>query len=88
MSGKSSVTTDTALTTAVKYIIEFLLYGNKDAVAQVGYTADPAQWEKYKVVIVPNGHLGNDIIEPDMLTAECKLQNDKKHYLFDTDIIY
>ena len=65
MNGKSSATTDTAITAIVKYIIEFLLYGNKEAVTQVGYTADPSEWANYKVVIVPNGHLGKDLIEPD-----------------------
>ena len=55
----------------IDYIISFLLYGNTDAAKQVGYTADEAEWQNYRVVIVPNGHLGKEIIQPD-LTEEAK----------------
>ncbi|MCQ2312808.1 MAG: hypothetical protein MJZ84_05105 [Paludibacteraceae bacterium] len=50
----------------VAYIIEFLLYGNKEAAKQVGYTADPTKWSRYKVCIQPNGHLGKDWVLPDL----------------------
>ena len=50
----------------VAYIIEFLLYGNKEAAAQVGYTADPTKWSRYKVCIQPNGHLGKDWVLPNL----------------------
>ena len=54
----------------IDYIIQFLLYGNKDVAKQVGYTADEAEWQNYRVVIVPNGHLGKEIVMPDLETSE------------------
>ena len=77
----------------IQYIITFLLYGNKDATKQVGYTADENEWKNYRVVIVPNGHLGKDIVMPD-LTEEAKGERleatDEKNptWLIRTDIIY
>ena len=50
----------------IDYIIQFLLYGNKEAATQVGYTADEAEWQNYRVVIVPNGHLGKEIVMPEL----------------------
>ena len=50
----------------VEYIIEFLLYGNKEAAQQVGYTVDPTKCSRYKVCIQPNGHLGKDWVLPNL----------------------
>lgn len=52
----------------INYIKTWLLYGNADAAQMIGYTADECEWQKYKLVIVPNGHLGNDIVLPDLTT--------------------
>ena len=76
----------------IEYIITFLLYGNANAAKQVGYTADEAEWHKYRVVIVPNGHLGKEIIMPDLgdIKAE-RLEvkgTDCKTWIIWTDIIY
>lgn len=49
----------------IAYIKSFLLYGNSDAAKLIGYTADETQWEKYAIIILPNGHLGKDLIYPD-----------------------
>ncbi len=70
----------------IDYILSFLLYGNIEARTQVGYTADPAAWKKYKVVILPKKELylqpnlpqsqqaGTIIIEADIIyTAYCLL---------------
>ena len=75
----------------IEYIITFLLYGNANAAKQVGYTADEAEWHKYHVVIVPNGHLGKEIIMPDLgevQTESKKGEGDKPHFVIRTDIIY
>ena len=75
----------------IEYIITFLLYGNANAAKQVGYTADEAEWHKYHVVIVPNGHLGKEIIMPDLgevQTESKKGEGDKPHFVIHTDIIY
>ena len=50
----------------IQYIITFLLYDNEVAANQVGYTADESQWGNYRVVIVPNGHLGKEIVMPNL----------------------
>lgn len=50
----------------VEYIIEFLLYGNKEAAKQVGYNVHPTECYQYKVCIQPNGHLGKDWVLPDL----------------------
>ena len=77
----------------IDYIISFLLYGNTDAAKQVGYTADEAEWQNYRVVIVPNGHLGKEIIQPD-LTEEAKgerldaIGEENPTWVIRTDIIY
>lgn len=52
----------------INYIKTWLLYGNADAAQMIGYTADEREWQKYKLVIVPNGHLGKDIVLPDLST--------------------
>ncbi len=76
----------------VDYIIQFLLYGNEEAAKQVGYTADEAEWHNYRVVIVPNGHLGKEIIMPDLNEAKgerLEVEGTKsKTWVIHTDIIY
>ncbi len=52
----------------INYIKTWLLYGNADAAQMIGYTANEREWQKYKLVIVPNGHLGKDIVLPDLTT--------------------
>ena len=78
----------------IEYIITFLLYGNQNAMQQVGYTADESQWEKYRVVIIPNGHLGKEIVMPeldrcavDSRSAELKDEAITR-YVIRTDIVY
>ena len=77
----------------IQYIITFLLYNNEAVVNQVGYTADESQWSNYRIVIVPNGHLGNKIVAPDL--EEVKVESigetdkeAKKRWIIHTDIIY
>ncbi len=77
----------------IQYIIEFLLYGNKEAAQQVGYTSDPTKCSLYKVCIQPNGHLGKDWVLPDLsaeggLTAERSFSPKDGPVVFTTDIIY
>lgn len=76
----------------VDYIIQFLLYGHAEAAKQVGYTADEAEWHNYRVVIVPNGHLGKEIIMPDLNEAKgerLEVEGTKsKTWVIHTDIIY
>ncbi|MBQ7191802.1 MAG: hypothetical protein IJS00_02910 [Paludibacteraceae bacterium] len=52
----------------VQYIISFLLYGDNEHTSLIGYTNDPAEWDKYELVILPNGHLGKDWVMPYLST--------------------
>ena len=76
----------------VDYIIQFLLYGNEEAAKQVGYTANEAEWQNYRVVIVPNGHLGKEIVMPDFSEAKGERLEAKgteyQTWIIRTDIIY
>lgn len=66
----------------VEYIKSFLLYENNDAAKLIGYTADQTQWDKYAIVIIPNGHLGKDLIYPDWELPKISGK------VISTDIIY
>ena len=83
----------------IEYIITFLLYGNKEAAKQVGYTADESQWSDYRVVIVPNGHLGKEIVMPELdrcavehyrIDGQSASPEDEAiaRYVIRTDIVY
>ena len=74
----------------IQYIITFLLYGNESAAKLVGYTADESLWNNFHVVIVPNGHMGYHIVEPDLsdVIVEKKKENAKSPVVIHTDIIY
>lgn len=75
----------------IQYIIEFLLYGNHVASEMVGYTSNQSDWEKYRVVILPNGHLGKNIVQPDMGDIVIEAINEEgktPRWVIRTDIIY
>ena len=76
----------------VDYIIQFLLYGNEEAAKQVGYTANEAEWQNYRVVIVPNGQLGKEIVMPDFSEAKGERLEAKgtehQTWIIRTDIVY
>ena len=77
----------------INYIKTWLLYGNADAAQMIGYTADEREWQKYKLVIVPNGHLGKDIVLPDLTTPvveqwSASASADQTVAVIRTDLIY
>ena len=76
----------------VDYIIQFLLYGHEEAAKQVGYTADEAEWQNYRVVIVPNGQLGKEIVMPEFSEAKGERLEAKgtehQTWIIRTDIVY
>lgn len=74
----------------IDYIKTFLTYGNAAGARAIGYTADAEEWYKYKVVIVPNGHLGNDLVLPFMgnVSATEHVNGEKKTFVIADDIIY
>ncbi len=71
----------------VQYIISWLCYERPQAAQRVAYTADVTQHDQYDVIILPNGHLGKDIILPDMNkpVVSCPA---KGKYIIHTDIVY
>ena len=50
----------------VNYLITWLCYGDAEAAKRVAYTDDENALETYDVIIVPNGHLGKDLILPEL----------------------
>ncbi len=70
----------------VEYIKSFLLYGDTTAATQVGYTADTTQWNRYRVVIVPCGHLCTNLVIPDFAHPEVERVDDT--LIVHTDLIY
>lgn len=70
----------------VKYLIEFLLYGNTEAVSQVGYTDDESRWSQYRVVILPNAKLGKTIVYPDL--SPLRTRQEGNTTVIEQDIVY
>ncbi len=70
----------------VRFIIEFLLYRNKEAVQWVGYTEDESNWQQYKVVIVPCGQLGKRLVMPDLTEPHPERIGDT--WVIRTDLVY
>ena len=80
------------MTDIIQYIITFLLYGDENAASLVGYTNDQTQWPNYRVVIVPNEHLGKEIVMPELQEAKGERLEAKGEeqapWIIKTDIIY
>ena len=72
----------------IEYIIQFLLYGNEQAVKQVGYTTDESLWSNYRVVIVPNGHMGKQIVLPTEVDLALRIEKQGNTHIVYTDVIY
>ena len=73
---------------AIEYIIQFLLYGNEQGAQQVGYTADESLWANYRVVVVPNGQMGKQIVLPTEADLELCIEKQGNTHIVRTDVIY
>lgn len=71
----------------IDYIIEWLCYGDAEAARRVAYTADEKALETHNVIIVPNGHLGKDLVVPELKRPEIE-QPAKGKTIIRTDIVY
>jgi hypothetical protein len=71
----------------VDYLIAWLCYGDEEAAARVAYTSDEKALEDHDVLIVPNGHLGNSIVLPEMERIVVE-QPSKGKAIIRTDIVY
>lgn len=72
----------------IEYIIQFLLYGNEQGAKLIGYTADESQWPNYRVVVVPNGHMGQQIVLPTEDDLELRIEKHGNTHVVHTDVIY
>lgn len=71
----------------VNYLITWLCYGDAEAARRVAYTDDEKALETHDVIIVPNGHLGKDLIVPELKKPEVE-QPRKDKSIIRTDIVY
>lgn len=72
----------------IEYIIQFLLYGNEQGVKLVGYTADESLWSNYRVVVVPNGHMGQQVVMPTEADLALRIEKHGNTHVVYTDVIY
>ena len=71
----------------IDYIITWLCYGDAEAAKRVAYTADETALETHDVIIVPNGHLGKELIVPELKHPVIE-QPAKGKSIIRTDIVY
>ena len=71
----------------IEYILTWLCYGNTDAAKRVAYSADTQALKTHDVLVVPCGHLGKDIVLPDMVQPVIE-QPQKGKFVIRTDIVY
>lgn len=71
----------------IDYIISWLCYERPEAAKRVAYTADVTQLDRCDVIILPNGHMGKDIVLPDMNKPVVSSPEKGKHIIH-TDIVY
>lgn len=71
----------------IDYIITWLCYGDEEAAKRVAYTDDEKALETHDVIIVPSGHLGKDLIIPELKKPVVE-QPSKDKSIIRTDIVY
>lgn len=71
----------------IDYIITWLCYGDAEAAKRVAYTDDERALETHDVIIVPCGHMGRDIVVPDLKRAVVEMPAKNKS-IIRTDIVY
>jgi len=71
----------------IDYIITWLCYGDTEAARRVAYTEDETALETHDLIIVPNGHLGKDLIVPELKKPVVE-QPAKGKTVIRTDIVY
>lgn len=71
----------------IDYIITWLCYGDAEAAKRVAYTDDERALETHDVIIVPCGHMGRDIVAPELKRAVVEMPAKNKS-IIRTDIVY
>jgi hypothetical protein len=71
----------------IDYIITWLCYGDTNAAKRVAYTADEKALKDHDLIIIPNGHLGQDLLLPELKRPIVE-QPKKGKSIIRTDIVY
>lgn len=71
----------------IDYIITWLCYGDINAAKRVAYTADEKALKDHDLIIIPNGHLGQDLLLPELKRPIVE-QPKKGKSIIRTDIVY
>lgn len=71
----------------IDYIVTWLCYGRGNAAARVAYTDDETALAQYDVLVTPCGHLGKEIVLPNMDKPRVDNPSEGK-YIIRTDIVY
>ncbi len=69
------------------YILTWLCYGDEEAAKRIAYTDDEKALETHDIIIVPNGHLGKDLIVPELKKPVIE-ETEKEKTIIRTDIVY
>lgn len=71
----------------IDYIITWLCYGDEEAAQRVAYTSDEKALETHDVIIIPNGHLGKELVVPELKRPIVE-EPTKGKTIIRTDIVY
>ena len=71
----------------IDYILTWLCYGDAETAQRVAYSSDENLLATHDVLILPNGHLGKDIVLPNMRKPIVD-NPEKGKYIIRTDIVY
>ena len=71
----------------IDYIITWLCYGDTNAAKRIAYTADEKALKDHDLIIIPNGHLGQDLLLPELKRPVVE-QPKKGKSIIRTDIVY
>ena len=71
----------------IDYIITWLCYGDTNAAKRIAYTADEKALKDHDLIIIPNGHLGQDLLLPELKRPIVE-QPKKGKSIIRTDIVY
>ena len=69
------------------YILTWLCYGDEEAAKRVAYTEDEQALETHDMIIVPNGHLGKELIVPELKKPVVEQPAEGKT-IIRTDLVY
>lgn len=74
----------------IDYIKQFLLFGNVTLLNSLGYTSDRQLWNRYRVVIVPNGLIGDKSVEwqDRELVTSPQVEQENQTWIIHDDLIY